>query len=85
MAEWTHNICEKCWFEREPERFPVQVKREPNDLLVDNCCFCGTVKVTRIYVRHDPKDAALLCGGEHPELDDAEDDLSASGDVPESG
>lgn len=86
MAEWTHGICETCWFEREPERFPVQVKREADDLFCDHCCFCGTTKVTRIYVRHDPKDSSLFCGGVHPELDDAEDALSApEGDVPESG
>lgn len=73
MAEWTHNICEICWFKREPERFPVQVKREPDDLVVDQCCFCGSIKVTRIYVRQDPKSDALLCGGTHPELPDEED------------
>lgn len=85
MAEFTHNICEVCWFAREPDRFPVQVKRDEGDFDVDRCCFCGTVKVSRIYVRHDPTDPALKCGGQHPELDDAEDALSAPGDVPESG
>jgi hypothetical protein len=64
---WTHTICEICWFIREPNRFPVQIKREPEDYLVDACCFCSQVKVTRIYVREDPASPALrYCGGNHP-------------------
>jgi hypothetical protein len=62
---WTHTICERCWFEREPERFPVQIKRESGDRTVDVCCFCRTVKVTRIFVREDP--AKLYCAALHDE------------------
>ena len=70
MSDWNHTICETCWFQREPERFPVQVRREDADLVCDHCCFCGSVKVTRIYVRQDPTSSALLCGGSHPEDED---------------
>lgn len=70
MSEWNHTICETCWFKREEDRFPVQLMRDPGDLNVDTCCFCGTVKVTRIWVRQDPKSVQLVCSGEHPEDDD---------------
>jgi len=62
---WKHTLCERCWFAREPERFPVQIEREPGDLTVDQCCACDTMKLTRIYTRIDPDDATLLCGGKH--------------------
>lgn len=67
VKTWTHTLCEVCWFKREPHRFPTQVRREADDLVVDYCCFCDSAKVTRIYVRHNPEDAALVCAGKHPE------------------
>ena len=64
---WNHRICEVCWFAREPQRFPASIIRELGDHVVDQCCFCGTWKITRIYVRHDPADSKLLCSGLHVE------------------
>ena len=62
---WTHTICEVCWFGREPDRFPVQIKRDDGDREVDQCCFCNGMKVTRIYVREDPASRLLFCHGLH--------------------
>lgn len=73
---WDHGICERCWFVREPDRFPVQVIRESGDHLVDNCCFCGLPKITRIYVRQDPTSSELVCNNEH-EHDDEDDGAEA--------
>jgi hypothetical protein len=36
---------------------------------MDICCFCGVANQEGIYVRHDPTDLELKCGGEHePEM-----------------
>lgn len=65
---FNHTICEVCWFEREPGRFPVQLVRERGDNRVDQCCLCGSFKLTRIWVRLDPSLGALGCGpGAHDE------------------
>ncbi len=64
MSEWTHNICDRCWRRREPNRTPVL-----GEMGVEICCFCGDATQAGIYVRHDPKDPMLKCGGEHePEM-----------------
>lgn len=34
-------------------------------LLLESCCFCGNKHESGIYIRHDPKDPTLKCGGEH--------------------
>lgn len=51
-SPWTHNICEKCWFKRDPNRTPLKLTGED---LTDVCCFCGSTNQDGIYVRHDPK------------------------------
>lgn len=65
MAEFTHTICERCWFERNTDRFPVQVKREDQDFYCDLCCYCGSTKVTRIFCRDDPGSSELVCNSDH--------------------
>lgn len=59
-SRWTHNICLKCWEERNPERHPVRAVtiEEPKQ-----CCFCGMSNSDGIFVRHDPE--TLWCSGEH--------------------
>lgn len=56
MSEWTHNICETCWNERNPDRLAYKVRQAP--ALV--CCFCGAKHASGIYVRHDPKKLACV-------------------------
>lgn len=73
MAEWTHNVCERCWFtthelSHHPDggfRMPSRVNRA--DSPPDICCMCGTPTVSGIYIRRDENE--LLCQGdhEHPE------------------
>lgn len=71
MAEWTHRICERCWFDGTPFmaapgenpdgtfRSPVQVKEvEPAA-----CCSCGGLTITGIFFRRD--ETELLCRGRH--------------------
>ena len=55
MSKWTHPICEKCWWEREPAHHPTRLK-EPED---ETCCYCGGVADTGIYRRDDP--AKMRC------------------------
>ncbi len=64
MSDWTHSICERCWrrwFYGQPA--PDTLRADYRQLL--NCCFCDQKHESGIYVRHDPKDPALTCGGEH--------------------
>jgi hypothetical protein len=73
MAEWTHRICEKDWFDTTLERdtmppgvsetgefrMPVRLPdREP-----EPCCVCGVLCVSGIYFRRHPED--LRCTGRH--------------------
>jgi hypothetical protein len=39
--------------------------------ILESCCFCDCKHESGIYLRHDPKDPALKCGGEH------EDEMNA--------
>lgn len=75
MRNWTHRLCERCWFDARLDdgatfgmaadgsyRKPVQiVDPEPGI-----CCFCAGVTVTGIYVRADPD--AMMCQGQHTDL-----------------
>lgn len=58
---FNHTVCEGCWFSISPGRFPIQLVRKQGDNLVDQCCLCGTFKVTRIWVRLDPRETELRC------------------------
>lgn len=61
MANWTHQICERCWFNgpgrTDPNtvRLPVQVigGNEPDG--IGTCHFCLEPCVSTIFTRHDPK------------------------------
>lgn len=66
---WTHTICEVCWFKKNPDRFPNQLKRFDGDFSIDHCCYCGSVKLTQIYTREDPNNRMALgyCEGLHEE------------------
>lgn len=55
MAEWTHNMCARCWKRINPGSGPIfQIKIENRD--IETCCFCGQATKAGIYVRHDPKE-----------------------------
>ena len=61
MSQWTHGICDECWEEREPGREPARLKPR----VLDDCCFCGNMTRSGIYVRADPK-TLEHCSQEHP-------------------
>lgn len=50
MSSWTHSICDACWQLREPDREPVRVR----DNGPRECCYCGQIHRSGIYVRGDP-------------------------------
>jgi hypothetical protein len=70
MAEWTHNLCERCWFtnrkysahESGGFRQPTRVN-DQNDI----CCLCGVPTVSGIYVRANQSE--MLCKGDHEHPD----------------
>lgn len=51
MSQWTHPICVDCWFVRNPERVPVQIK----EVTTEHCCYCGQMTHAGIYMRDDPE------------------------------
>ena len=59
---WDHAICDGCWIRREPSKEPVRLL-EPES---EQCCFCGSLTHSGIYVREHPTSERLDCGGEHP-------------------
>jgi hypothetical protein len=70
MAEWTHRLCERCWFDgpygTDENGFyvrPVQVKIvEPGA-----CCSCGGMTITGIYARGPQEE--FLCLGQHDQVE----------------
>ena len=56
---WTHRICEECWNKRNPDREPVKVKSQYDEL--KPCCFCGKETASGIFVRFDPKQLNCKC------------------------
>lgn len=77
MAEWTHRICERCFYdsdfgvipEGEPSagayRMPTQLKEEYRE--PSACCMCGGfVALTAIYIRKN--EVELMCHGRHDDL-----------------
>ena len=70
MAEWTHRVCERDWFDSDLSehssmpgafRMPTQVK----DVEPGLCCVCGGLCVTGIFIRKQQDD--VLCQGRHEE------------------
>jgi hypothetical protein len=64
VAEWTHNLCEHCWFDGpgyDGTRFlkPAGQVKESDDV----CCSCGCPTFTGIYIRQE--ESELLCKGDH--------------------
>lgn len=61
LANFTHRICERCWFdgpgrlEDDMVRLPVQVKDPDDPEGIGTCCFCAGPCVTGIYTRKDPR------------------------------
>lgn len=51
---WSHAICDECWYERNPHRDPVRIVAEFRD--VEKCCYCGKVNESGIYIRSNPAD-----------------------------
>lgn len=57
--QWRHSICDACWEKKNPSRVPhklVTAVLEP-----ENCCFCGEMHESGIYLREHP--TGLWCGG----------------------
>ncbi len=44
---------------------PVRVVDPDAPPTVELCCYCGSLTIMGIYVRHDPEDDVLVCKGEH--------------------
>jgi hypothetical protein len=51
---WTQPCCEDCWVVREGARRPNRVTTEHRFVGVQ-CCFCGRITHSGIYVRVDPR------------------------------
>ena len=47
---WTQPICNECWYEQEPDRYPTRLKSPAKE----RCAFCGADTRSGIYVRRDP-------------------------------
>jgi hypothetical protein len=58
MSRFTHLVCEDCWKQIEPGRVPVRVI----DSRTNECCFCGQITNSGIFVRRNPAD--LSCNAE---------------------
>lgn len=59
---WTHNMCGACWDrQHQGNRQPHRVTHS----LTEICCYCGAVTNEGIFVRNDPNDPTLHCGGLH--------------------
>ncbi len=68
--EWTHAICERCWFDgpgcnaEGQYRMPSRTARpEPGP-----CCYCGGLTIAGIFVRADGD--TLMCLSRHGAPDD---------------
>ena len=61
-------MCDPCWVKRELNRTPVRlVEKERED---EQCCFCGVVSRSGIYIRDKPKQAFCSTSSVHDEDDD---------------
>jgi hypothetical protein len=49
---WNHLICDRCWEARNPGRIAYRVIKDTGRLR--NCCFCGSLHSSGIWVRQDP-------------------------------
>lgn len=64
MPSWTHQMCERCWFDRHTnEDGTVLLPMRVRDPICVPCCFCDKPTIAGIFVRSDP--TLLKC--EHPE------------------
>jgi hypothetical protein len=59
MSRWSHSICAKCWYKRNPDQEPHRLVNRH----VEICCYCGEQHFSGIYVRDNP--AELRCKGVH--------------------
>ncbi len=59
MSRWTHASCHPCYEETHPAREAVIVL----PLEEEECCFCGDMTESGIYVRWDPTSSKLQCAG----------------------
>ena len=51
MSDWTHAICETCWFKKNPGRIPTKLTQAEQE----TCCYCGQPTTSGIYLRDNPK------------------------------
>ena len=56
MSAWNHSMCEACWAQHEPNRWPVRVIDLDTAYI---CCFCGITTYVGIFVREDPNDNSI--------------------------
>lgn len=67
MSKWTHSICWACWELKNPSRIAHRII--PAVARTEQCCFCGTIHRTGIYVRQEP--SKPYCGGTHQDRGDS--------------
>lgn len=74
-SRWTHPQCDDCWFDQNSEeigpgpdgehtgqallRAPLRIAEAEREW--EQCCFCGGMTFSGIYVRHDPTDLSTWC------------------------
>jgi hypothetical protein len=62
MSRFNHITCDACYQAKHPGREPTLMK----DIECQTCCFCGTLVLSVIWIRHNPADEKLICkGAEH--------------------
>lgn len=79
MSQWTHRICERCWFDGPYGTLDDGAYRQPTQIIDPTpgpCCFCGGMTITGIFIRANPfspprddTTSGVICAGdhEHPE------------------
>ena len=61
MSKWTHPLCERCWYQVEPDKEAVRFINPDDEI----CCRCSAMTSHGIYYRYDPE--LFQCKGRHDE------------------
>jgi len=61
MSQWTHSICDLCWFAKNA-CMPTRTKEGQQEK--ELCCFCNMEHSSGIYLRADPIEVG--CQGKGP-------------------
>ena len=51
-SDWTHAICETCYYAVRPDGVPVRMVA--SERRTETCCACGNDSDSGIYVREEP-------------------------------